>query len=482
MATISSPGLGSGLDVKSIVSQLVAIERKPIEAITKRTEALQAKLSAFGLLQSYTVNVQDAAGVIAKASTWQQTKAVSADATSVAVSSSTGAAAGTYGVSVTQLAQAQSLASALYTSSTAATGSGTLRIELGAWNADKSAFTPKEGVIGVDVVIPPGADSLETVRAAINAANAGVSASIVRDSTGVRLAIRSSATGETNAVRITATPDPASPAPPAPSLNDLVYNPPAGTPPMTETLLARNALATVNGLAVTSPNNAITDVIDGLTITLNKLTTAPVQLTVSTDTASMRKALDDFVKAYNEVNKYVRDQTKYDDDTKKGAALQGDRSTLTVLSQLRQGIGMPGAASTRYARLSDVGVQLQRDGSLKIDESKFNTAVSPANLVETARAISQDSDGTASDGFAVKLKALAGDLTGSAGVVSARTEGLRASIKRLQDQTAREEVRITQVEARLTRQYSSLDTKIAQLNGLNSYVSQQITNWNKSSS
>ncbi|HEU4457635.1 MAG TPA: flagellar filament capping protein FliD [Methylibium sp.] len=482
MATISSPGLGSGLDVKSIVSQLVALERKPIETLQTQKETLQAKLSAFGLIQSYTTNLLDAANVLTKADTWRPTKASSPDASSVAVTSTTSAVPGSYAVEVTQLAQSQSLASGVYTSNMATTGSGTLRIELGGWDAGRTTFTPKTGATAVDVVIAPGQDTLEAVRSAINAANAGVSASIVRDASGTRLAIRSINSGLENSVRITATAD-APTTPGGPTLAGLVYDPPNAVPgALAETLAARNATGTVNGLAISSNSNVLSDVVQGLTITFNKVTTTPVQLSVQTDNTAMRKSLEDFVKAYNDINKYIRDQTKYDDESKKASTLQGDRATLALQSQLRAMLGSSSNASARYGRLSDVGVELQPDGNLKVNETRFTQASSSANLAELSRAFTADGPRDVEDGFAVRIKTLATQLNGSGGVVETRTNGLLASIKRNDERQKREETRVAQVEARLNRQYSALDTKLATLNGLNTYISQQITSWNKGNS
>lgn len=476
MATISSPGLGSGLDVKSIVSQLVALERRPIEQLQTQKETLQSKLSAFGLLQSYTTNLEDAANVLTKADTWRPTKASSADATSIAVSSTAGAAPGSYSVSVSQLAQSQSLASPPYTSNLATTGSGTLRIELGSWTGN--TFDVKFGSLPLDVTILPGQDSLEAVRTAINNANAGVTASLVKDGNEVRLAIRSTNSGLENAVRITATAD-APTVPGGPTLAGLTYDR-AGTSGLTQTLEAANATLTVNGLAITSASNVLSDVVQGLTMTLSKVTTAPVQLTVQSDQTAMRKSLEDFVKAYNDINKYIRDQTKYDEDKKVASTLQGDRATLTLQSQLRSMVGSSSSASTRYSRLSDVGVQIQPDGSLKVNETKFTSATSSANLPELTRAFTQDQTSEAADGFAVRIKSLAVLLNGSGGLVDTRTSGLRASIKRNETLTARQEERIVQVEARLNRQYGSLDTQLAKITSLSTYMNQQITNWNKS--
>jgi len=477
MATISSPGLGSGLDVKSIVSQLVAIERRPIDQLQTQKETLQAKLSAFGLLQSYTTNLEDAAGVLTRADTWRPTKASSADATAVAVSSTAGAAPGSYAVAVTQLAQAQSLASGTYTSSLAATGSGTLRIELGSWTGN--VFAPKSGGLPVDVVIAPGQDSLDAVRTAINNANAGVTASLVRDGNDFRLAIRSNNSGAENSVRITATADAPS-TPGGPTLAGLSYDR-AGSSGLAQTLEGVNAQLTVNGLAISSASNVLSDVVQGLTVTLSKVTTGPVQLTVQSDQTAMRKSLEDFVKAYNDINKYIREQTKYDEDKKVASTLQGDRATLTLQSQLRSMIGSGSTASTRYGRLSDLGVQIQPDGSLKVNETKFTQATSSANLPELTRAFTTDQPRDADDGLAVRIKSLAAQINSTGGLVDTRTSGLRASIKRNEDLTKRQEERVAQVEVRLNRQYGALDTQLSKITSLGTYMNQQIANWNKSS-
>lgn len=477
MATISSPGLGSGLDVNSIVSQLVALERRPITLLTQQKTALQAKLSSFGLLQSYTVNVRDAVGQLAKPDLWTQTKATSSDTAAVAVTSSAAAVKGSYSLEVTTLAQAQGLASAAYTATTDPVGSGTLHIELGSWDVGHTTFTPKTGASVVDIAIPPGADSLEEVRSAINAANAGVTASIVRDASGARLVLRSTATGEENAVRITTTVD--APAQPGdPTLEDLVFNPPSSLGTMTETLQAKNAAAIVNGLPVSSASNTLSNVVEGLTLTLAKTTTAPVTVTVGLDTAAMRTAVDAFVKSYNEINRYINDQTKYDADTKVAGALQGDGATRSLQAQLRGMLRTGSGAASAFPRLSDLGIELQRDGSLKIDDAKFNDALIDPAAVQAA--FTADADGDANDGFAVRIKAMTTLLTQSDGPVATRTASLRASIDRSDKQIARYEDRVAQTEARLLRQYSALDNTLNQINGLNSFVTQQIALWNKS--
>jgi flagellar hook-associated protein 2 len=478
MASISSPGLGSGLDVSSIVSQLVAIERRPIDLLQQQQATLQAKLSAFGLLQSYTTNVRDAVARLAEPDLWVAPKATSGNP-AVGATAVAGATAGTYQVQVNRLAQAHAMASGTYAGANAAVGSGTLHVEIGAWDAEQTTFTRKSGTSGIDIVIPPGADSLEQVRATINAADAGVTASIVNDASGSRLVLRSTATGSAQALRITATADaPATEG--GPTLAALSFDPPTlATGGMLQTLAALDSSVTVDGLEVSFAGNTLNGVVNGLNLNLTATTTAPVAVTVALDGANIKTKIDDFVKAYNEINRYLHDQTKYDADTKKGGTLQGDAATRSVMNRLHAVLTQMRGSASSLRSLSDVGLSLQRDGSLKVDAAKLDAALADPAAVQAA--FSADEDGVANDGFAVRIKALTTALTNSDGALSTRSEGLRTSISRADKQIARYEDRILQVQARLLRQYSALDGTLNQLQGLNSYVTQQIANWNKSS-
>ena len=481
MATISSPGLGSGLDVSSIVEQLVAIERRPIDLLTTQKTALQSKLSAFGLLKSYTTNVEDAVARLADPTLWQKTSTGSTDPSSVSATSTAAAAGGSYSVQVGQLAQSQSLASGAYLANTSSVGTGTLKIELGSWGAGP-AFTPKVPASSVDVVIGAGEDSLESVRAKINAANAGVSASIIKDGSGSRLVIRSLATGAENAMRITATGAAALPTLPTdpPSLASLVYNPAApASSKLTQSIEAKDAQATINGLAVTSKSNTFADVIEGVTLTVGKVTSSAVQVNVGSDKDAMKKAVNDFVKAYNDISNYLSQQTRYDPDTKTAGDLQGDRATLSLQSQLRTALTRSSGASSTYRSLSDMGIELQRSGTLTVNDTKLSAAL--GNLTEVSKAFANPaSNGSGYTGLAVSMKSLTDSMTLTDGLVTTRSDGLRTSIKRVDTQVAKYEERVASTRERLLRQYGALDTKVASLNSLNTYISQQITNWNKS--
>ncbi|RQP25242.1 flagellar filament capping protein FliD [Piscinibacter terrae] len=474
MATLSSPGIGSGLDVNSIVTQLVALERKPIDDLKSAASTIQTKLSSFGLLSSYTSNLRDISDKLTQASFWTGTAANSSDASAVAVSSTNTATAANYLVNVTSLARAQSLASATpFATSTSTVGTGNLHIELGSWDDGLTTFTPDASKVAVDVAIDAGSNTLDGIKTKINAANAGVTASIVNDASGAKLVLTSTSTGAKSAVRITATDDDGNNTDAA-GLSALAFNPPVSSGQMSQTQGAKNAAATVNGLPVTSATNTLDGVISGVTLTLGKETTSPVQVNVSRDTASIKKAITDFAKAYSDMNGYITTQTKYDATTKKAAALQGDRSTLTVQSNLRRLFTDNSSASLVYSRLSDVGLEIQTDGTMKVNDAKLSAALA-SNPAEVSKLfMSTTSADPNEQGFAVRAKALATQLIGSGGAITTRTQSLRDSVTRNQKQQDDMEARVALTQARLTKQYGSLDTTLSKINATNSSLTQSL--------
>jgi flagellar hook-associated protein 2 len=443
---LSSPGIGSGLDVRSIVSQLVALERRPIQQLQTQKTKLDTQLSSFGLLQSYVSNLQSIAGQIGKADFWSRVSASSSDATAVSVVAPSASSTASYSISVSTLAVAQSLSTAAGAITDAADiGSGTLTITRGG--------TP------VNLTIAPGT-SLAALRDQINAAATGVNAAIVQDGGGPRLVFTASDTGVANAVSVAVTGATG-------QLAALTY--PGG---MTQDRPAANASFSINGLPLTSASNKLTNVVDGLTLTLSKTTTTPVTVSVGPDTAVLRKGITDFVSAYNEINKYLATETKYDDAKKVAGALQGDRAAVGLQGRLRSLLQEPSTASAVYGRLSDLGLEMQRDGSIKVNDTKLDAAlVTPGQV---AQAFS-----TLTTGFGQRFKALTDGVVGTDGTLTSRTAGLRDTIKRNEKDQQRQEDRVARVQARLERQYAALDTSLNKLNGLSSYVQQQITNWNK---
>ena len=444
---LSSPGIGSGLDVRSIVSQLVALERRPIQQLQTQKTKLDTQLSSFGLLQSYVSNLQSIAGQIGKADFWSRVSANSSDASAVSVVAPAASSSASYTINVANLAAAQSLSTAPGAITDAADiGSGTLTFTRGG--------TP------VALAIAPGT-SLVALRDQINAGATGAKAAIVQDSGGPRLVLTASETGVANAVSVAVSGATG-------QLAALSY---PGS--MGQDRPAADASFSINGLPLTSASNKLTNVVDGLTLTLSKTTTTPVTVTIGPDTAALRKGITDFVSAYNEINKYLSAETKYDDAKKVAGKLQGDRAAVGLQGRLRSLLQEPSAASSVYGRLSDLGLEMQRDGSIKVNDSKLDAAL--ASPSQVAQAFS-----SLTTGFGQRFKALTDGVVGADGTLTSRTAGLRESIKRNEKDQQRQEDRVARVQTRLERQYSALDTNLNRLNGLGSYVQQQITNWNKS--
>ena len=475
--TITSIGVGSGLDVETIITKLVAVERQPIVTLKSEASALQSKLSSLGKVQGYLSALQDAARKLTDASTWKAVTASASDTSALTVTASDGATAGAYNVAVSKLAMAQSVASGVFGSSSDTVGSGTLNITLGSWNADDTAFTPKTGATPVAITIGDG-DTLAAVRDKINAAGAGVVASIVNDASGARLSIRAKDTGVENAFQITVNDAGDAVDNDASGLSRLAYDPANGAAVMSRYQPAQNALATINGLEVSSASNTLANVLDGLSITLAKETATPVTVTVAQDNTSMGKVISDFAKAYNDVVSYLREQTAYNADTKKGGTLQGDGAAVALLAQLRKLAGSSTSASTVFTRLTDIGLEPQKDGTLKLTQSKVDAAL--AKLPDLKAALATLGSGGASDGLGRQFKTLTDTLLGSDGLIETRTDGLNARIRQNTDRQAMLEDHAEQFEARVRARYQALDTQMAGLSTLSTYIGQQVANWNKS--
>lgn len=478
MASLSSPGIGSGLDVNSIISQLMAIERKPIDNLQTKAYQIQAQISEYGKLQSATSALRDAALKLTSNDTWGQTTGTSSNAAAVGVTVKSGAATGNFTLEVQSLAKAQSLSSGIFASSADLAGAGNLHIELGSWGPGQTSFTPKAGSTAVDIAIEAG-DTLTQVRDKINNAGAGITAMILTDGSGSRLLLRSTATGTENAFRTSVTDADGNDTDSA-GLSALAFDPSASNAVMTQTEAAANASATLNGLAISSASNTLTDIVDGVSLTLNSTTTGPATISVKQDSDALKRSVQAFVDAYNAYAKLIGSELKYDDATKTAGPLQGDSSAASMQRQMRALVGASTGASSVFGRISDVGLELQRDGTLSIDAGKLDAAL--ANLPELKKLFANtDLAVPANNGIAYQFRQLGDLLLGADGTLTTRTEGLQKQIALNQDQQDTLERRAAQTEARLRAQYTALDATIGRLNSMSNYVTQQIAAWNAAS-
>lgn len=380
MATISSPGVGSNLDVNSIVTQLMTVEKQPLTLLNQREASYQAKLSAFGSLSGALSSFQSSLSNLTLSSKFNAFSATMADTSIASATARSSAQPGSYNINVTQLAKSQTLITQGVASTSAAIGGSgktTLSFDFGTIGADATlsngvysngSFAADATRATATVTIDSSNNTLQGIRDAINAANLGVSASIISDgsATPYRLVLTSTASGANSSMRIQVDGDA--------GLQNLLSYDAAGTQNLTQTSQAQDSKLTVNGINVVSHNLSVADAIQGTTLTLSK--EGSTTLTVSRDTSSLSTTLNGFVTAYNNLQKTISSLTSYDPDTKAAGTLNGDATTRMVQNQVRQVLGNTiGNTGGQLNSLTQLGISIDKSGTMSLDSSKLQKAI-----------------------------------------------------------------------------------------------------------
>jgi len=271
---ITATGIGSGLDVESLVSQLVLADVQPAENRLNSSEAkYQAELTAYGSLKGALAGFQSSVASSAASSQYVGKTASTSLFDTVTATAEQSAPEGSYALEVQSLAEAQSLASSGYAATTSTVGTGTLTITLGTVTYDANSgsvtgFAAKADVTPVTITIDSSNNTLSGVKDAINASDANVVASIVNDGSGYRLVLQGQDTGAENAVTITVNDTGDGDSTDAAGLSNLAFD--ETTSNVTQTNAAANSALTINGLAVTSASKAVSTAVEGVTFTLKK--------------------------------------------------------------------------------------------------------------------------------------------------------------------------------------------------------------------
>jgi len=371
-ATLTTTGLGSGLDINSLVTKLMAVEQQPLTLLQTQEAAAQAKITAYGSLKGAVAGLQTAAQTLANPATFSAQTATVGNA-SVATASANGTAdLGAHTLEVTTLAQAQRLTtSTTYTDTATQVGTGTLTIDFGTFSG--GSFTPNPNQATKTITIASGQGSLAGIRDAINAGDYGVTASIINDGSGYRLMLTSDSAGTANMMRVVVSTT-------SGTLGDLAYNPAGGSTSMSEVQSSKDAQFKLDGVSITKSSNTVTDVIGG--VTLNLLATnsgSPTSLTVARNTSAIQSALGNLVSTYNTAASTIAGLTAYDAATKKGSVLLGDITTLSIQAQIRSVLNTRLAfAGGGITSLADLGVGIKKDGTLSLDSTKLATVLNDA--------------------------------------------------------------------------------------------------------
>ncbi len=446
--SITSLGIGSGIDIESIVNQLVAVERRPIQLLETRQTELDIQISALGLVQDSVSNFQSGISDLKLSTGFRSFSVTSSDDQVLTAEASEGSVPISSDIEILTLAQKNKLASSAFGSNESVVGNGQLNITVGT-----NAFS---------ISIDDNNNTLEGIRNAINENldNTGVTASIITADDGSHLVLTANESGTASALSVTVTGDSDGNDTDAAGLSNLVFVSGA-TENLQEIDQAEDATLTVDGFAVTRSSNEISDVIQGVTLSLKEIGTAA--LSVSEDRTVGKSAIEEIVTAYNDLIISL--------NTQRESTLQGESLLLGIETRVRQvftsRFNIPGS-NNQY--LFDIGLTFDRDGILSLDSDKFEQAINDDfnGVVQ----LFTDPD----NGFAQAIDSILSSYINTGGLIQARTDGLSESRSQIDDDIERIENRVANTESRLRRQYAALDGLVGQLNATSNFLTQQLAN------
>jgi flagellar hook-associated protein 2 len=448
MAAITSAGVGSGLDIESLITKLVSAEGAPKTLRLNKEEAgLQSDLSAFGNLKSGLSQFQTAVQGLDTSYDFKARKATSSNEDLFTVTAANSAVIGNYAIKVDSLAQADKLHSGDFSNSTQLVGAGSLAINLGSdsFNITTTATT-----------------TLADLRDAINDAsdNPGVSAYLLKVDSGTQLVLSSNKVGAANTIGIVATDTDGADG------HDLTQ---FNTAHFTPIQSAQDSVVYIDGQKVTSAGNTLDTAISGVTLTLKKAdNTVTGTAAVSLDKDAIKANVTKFVSAYNGLATTLTSLAGYNKETKTGGPLFGDAAVRGLQSQLRQILVTPVSASLTYPSLAEIGITTNNKGQLEVDSTKLDKVINA-----DSEAVSKLF--TSTDGVAKNFNTLANSYLASTGSLTTRVDGLNKQIDDISDQRNRLNTRLTNLEASYRKQYSALDSLLGQLQQTSSFLSQQLS-------
>lgn len=462
MASISSLGAGTNLDLGSLYKKLETAEQTKLKPFVNQQTAYKGRLTSWGVIQTALTKVQTAAAALKNAASVPTSKVISTNAAFSATLSGS-ASAGSYSVEVTQLASAQSLLSRHAAGKDAALGDSSMASRT-ITISQSGQRTPLTVTLGKDQT------SLASIRDAINRLQGSVSASIIKaDDNTFYLSLTSRDTGTPNAMTVITTDGALA--------KYLTYSGGGNNNSMTEHAAAKDALVKINGITITRSSNTITDALEGVTLSLSTKTGAgsAEALTVSKDTQPMTTAVQAWVDAYNSLQTSIGNQTKYTavkqgsaQDTGNGALL-GDSTLRNIHTGLRALLsGIQGSGD--ITSLSQLGISQDLRGKLIVDSKKLDKALSDKGAGVVAFFIG---DGKTT-GFATGVVNRLDKILGTGGTLQNATDGINSSLKKISDDYTRVSDQITATMARYKTQFTSLSKMVSAVSQTSAYLAAQL--------
>jgi flagellar hook-associated protein 2 len=454
MAGLSSQGLGSGLDVASLVTKLVAAEKAPRQAqITREQTSTVTEISALATLKGAMATFNDALSGLKTQDIFSARSANASDPDVFTANASTAALSGTYDIEVESLASAHQIASNGFVGgATGDVGTGTLTIGSGA-----KTFS---------VAIDDSHKTLAQIRDAINTAadnNGLVRATIVSAADGAHLMLTAQSTGAASLISVGV-------ADATGTLGNLAYTNPANTGNYVQKHEALDAVVYVSGFKHTSATNTISDAIDGVTITAVKADDDETHtLTISNDTNGTTAKVKKFVDSYNALQAQIAQLRSYEPTTKKAGPLLGDALLRGIETDIRSKLtGAVSGLTGNYQSLASIGVSTNKDGSMALDSAKLT------------KALGTDFDGVAKlfgseNGVAARLSTSLTDRLTDKADIALRTKALNTKSLSLQKDSANLETRMVEVTRRYNQQFNALDSLLSNMQQQSSFLTQQLS-------
>ncbi|SOC56370.1 flagellar hook-associated protein 2 [Chromohalobacter canadensis] len=440
MASISSLGVGSGLDLNGLLDQLQEAEQEKLVPIQQQQAEQKTQISAYGQLQSSLSEVQSSASDLNDPELFNSVTS-NVEGESAEAAATPDAPPGRYDVNVQQLATASSIATQGVDEETVL-------------NADTEASLDVTLNDGTAQNIKVEADStLSDVRDAINASDAGVSASVVFDGSQSRLAIASESTGAEAGI------------------DSVAFNGLDGLALDTATeIQGQDAKLDVNGIAITSDSNQVEEAIQGTTLSLTD--TGESTVTVARDEESIRGAITGFVDSYNDMKSTTADLTSFsseDGETQAGDLL-GDSTTRMAESRLRSTM-TESVDGDGLQTLEDAGISMNVDGELEIDDEQLDEALSTQpGAVQTLFSGTDESAGIAG-----RVEEELDTMLGENGMVEGAVTGAENQMDRLEERYSSMEDSIATTVDRYRTQFQELDSMVSEMNQTSSYLTQQLS-------
>lgn len=479
MAGLQVAGIGSGLDVESIVTQLMAVSRKPIETLDKNSKKIQTQISDMGRMKAAFEKLQNAMKTLSNPTTSQTNllglKTASSESTVASAAVNPGASFGNYNLEVISLAQGQkTISNQTFASNTAPITSSESTISIvkgkisgGSLNATTGIYTGatfSTDKSPTDITIAAGA-SLNDIKDAINKANIGTKASVIFDGTSYQLSLTTTGLGVNESLKITSTGDA--------TVSSLIDYDVENAQNLRQIQSASNLTAKIDGIPVSFPTNTVTDAIAGVTLYAYKTGTASIS--VSQDTSMISGAITSLTSAWNELTSLYNANAGYNSTTKTAGSLFGDSYLRSTFSQLRQNLfsstGTPGSISQQFNNLGNLGITIAKNGIATLDSAKLSKAL--AENPENVYNLFASNNGNL---FASAISTLSTVIEGKG--LETRIEGLNSRVKSIANQKQSIEDRLANEEKTLRRRFSSLDTMMANMNQTGNFLSQQLSNLN----